>query len=1084
VLPFENLSDDPDNAYFADGIQEEILTRLASIADLRVISRTSTQRYHSKPGKLAEIAKQLNVANILEGSVQKTAEQVRVNVQLINAQTDSHLWADTYDQKLTDIFSVESQIAKGIAAALQAKLTGREEQTLAAKPTNNPEAYDAYLHGLALGTRPGPLGDLLGEVIDSYERAVQLDSNFAIAWAQLSNWHGVRYYNSNDPADRDAAKRSLEKAQELEPNSPEILLALGYYQYRVLRDYGAAKTTFGRVSELSPSSSDVPYALGRVARQAGHWDESIPHYERALSLDPRNVGLLSNAAATYGMLRQFPAALKLYDRILDIAPNDPDVMAQKVGIYQAQGNLQDAARCLSTTNEQTSSDAMFRAKMLQLRLERSYGGAIRLLKARLIQFHSSSEYAKADNQLDFALIQSLNGDTAGAKVAAGQARDALEPLYRDKPDDPLLTERLSGAYAWMGEKDLALNLAERAVVLRPRAKDAALGPTFEENLALIETICGDNGRAISALTQLLQIPYWGSLYDGVPITPALLRLDPIWDPLRSDPAFQKICEEKIEKSIAVLPFENLSDEKANVYFAEGIQDEILTRLSKIADLKVISRTSARQYQAKPENLEDIGKQLGVANILEGSVQKVANAVHVNVQLIRAATDEHLWAESYNRTLDDVFGVEGEVANAIADQLNAKLTGAEQNSVAEKPTQNAAAYDIYLRAVAIDDAITPDTTKRVTDLYAEAVALDPQFALAWARLAVARSYLYFTGMDLETNSGAAVKEAADHAMSLQPELGEAWLAQGVYRYRVLRDFQGALESYKEALRRLPNSAFVLEQMAHLERRLGQFDVAQKHYQAAAQLDPRNVGVLSNVADTLLSVRRFDEARTVLDRVIQLSPGNEEALSEKAFSLQSQGRLSEAAEVLAKTRANSKDVGLAILRSSQLYLERRFDTAIIQIQQNTPTAMANDPRFMTLLGLCQKFAGKDEEARATFTKAVAAMKPTPDSAVVVDSRELPCYLPWVYAGLGEKEQALEQAHNAIADYDNDAIVKPFAETSLAIVQAQTGDTESAIAALPHLLEVPNGETVGDLRTNPLWDPLRKDPRFQELCQEKQP
>jgi len=189
VLPFENLSRDPDNAYFADGIQEEILTRLAKIADLKVISRTSTQRYQSKPGNLAEIAKQLGVANILEGSVQKAADQVRVNVQLVNAQTDPHLWAETYDRKLTDIFGVESEIAKGIAASLQAKLTGREEQALAVKPTNNPEAYDAYLRGLAFEARSGYSNDALRKTIDSYERAVQLDSNFAVAWARLSRAH-------------------------------------------------------------------------------------------------------------------------------------------------------------------------------------------------------------------------------------------------------------------------------------------------------------------------------------------------------------------------------------------------------------------------------------------------------------------------------------------------------------------------------------------------------------------------------------------------------------------------------------------------------------------------------------------------------------------------------------------------------------------------------------------------------------------------------------------------------------------------------------------------------------------------------
>jgi TolB-like protein/class 3 adenylate cyclase/Tfp pilus assembly protein PilF len=536
-----------------------------------------------------------------------------------------------------------------------------------------------------------------------------------------------------------------------------------------------------------------------------------------------------------------------------------------------------------------------------------------------------------------------------------------------------------------------------------------------------------------------------------------------------------------EKSIAVLPFQNLSDDKSNAYFTDGIQDEILTRLSKIAELKVISRRSTQKYKSAPENLREAGQQLGVAHFLEGSVQKVANAVHVNVQLIRAATDEHLWAESYNRTLDDVFGVEGEVANAIADQLNAKLSGAEQKAVAQKPTQNAAAYDAYLRAIAIDNAETLETTRRVADLYAEAVRLDPQFALAWARLAVARSQLYFNGVDLETNSGAAVKEAADRAMSLQPELGEAWLAQGVYRYRVLRDFQGALESYKEALRRLPNSAFVLGQMAHLERRLGQFDVAQKHYQAAAQLDPRNIGILLTLSDSLQSVRRCDEARTVLDRVLEMSPGNESALATKAFSFHRQGRLKEAAEVLAQAPANSQNEALTMARALQLYYERRFDEAIAQIQQDAPKEFANDPRTMTLLGYCQKFAGKDNDARDTFTRAAAAMKPTPDSVVVVDARLMPSCLAQVYAGLGEKEKALEQARHAIADYDNDALSKPFAEIALATVQSQVGEIDSAISALSHLLEVPNGETSGDLRINPFWDPLRKDPRFEKLCQE---
>jgi len=539
----------------------------------------------------------------------------------------------------------------------------------------------------------------------------------------------------------------------------------------------------------------------------------------------------------------------------------------------------------------------------------------------------------------------------------------------------------------------------------------------------------------------------------------------------------------VEKSIAVLPFENLSSDKENAYFTDGMQDEILTHLAKVADLKVISRTSVMQYKSGvARNLRKIGEELGVAHVLEGSVQRGANKVRVNAQLIDARDDRHEWAENYDRPIDDVFAIQSEIAKAIAEQLNATLSGDEQKAVTEKPTQNAAAYDVYLRAIALDNAATLETTKKVAGLYAEAVRLDPQFALAWARLAVARSQLHFNGMDLETNSGAAVKEAADRAISLQPELGEAWLAQGVYRYRILRDFQGALQSYDEALRRLPNSAFVLGQMAHLERRLGQFDVAQKHYHAAAELDPRNIGILLTLADALLSARRYDEARAVVDRALEISPGNEPALGEKALAFHAEGRLNEAAEILAKAPANSQDEVLTMARALQLYYERRFDDAIAQIQQKTPAAVANDARIMTLLGYCQKLVGKDNEARDTFTRAAAAMKPTPDSAVAVDARLLPVCLAQVYAGLGEKEKALEQARHAIADYDGDALAKPYAEMALATVQAQVGDIDSAIAALPHLLEMPNGETRGDLRINPFWDPLRKDPRFQSLVNEK--
>ena len=545
VLPFQNLSSDSDNAYFADGIQEEVLTRLTKIGDLKVISRTSTQGYQSEPGNLAEIAKQLGVANILEGSVQKAGDQVRVNVHLVNVQSGSQLWAETYDRKLRDIFSVETEIAKGIAESLQAKLTGREERALAAKPTNNPQAYDAYLRGLAFEARSNYSSEALFKAIEFYDLAVRLDPNFALAWARLSGLHSLLYSNRADTtaARRDAAKEALENAQRLHPNSPETLLFTGYYQYWVLHDYGLAKATFGRVSKMLPGNSEVLYALAAIARSEGHWDESVAYWERGLALNPRNTALLTEVAFTYAAIRQFSKAEKLYDRALNILPNELSLMALKASICQAEGNLQEAAKLVAQVNVQTNSDVAVRIKFTQLRLERNFEG-LRLAEARAAQLRFSSGIEKGSKQVGLALAHRVAGDTASSRAGAEQARKTLESLKKDQPDNAFVAAALAVTNALLDEKDSALNEAQRAIKLLPSDKDRLSGPAFEENLALVEMITGENARAIATLTRLLQTPYGGWLYSPTPITSALLRFDPIWDPLRSDAAFQKLCDEK------------------------------------------------------------------------------------------------------------------------------------------------------------------------------------------------------------------------------------------------------------------------------------------------------------------------------------------------------------------------------------------------------------------------------------------------------------------------------------------------------------------------------------------------------------
>ena len=541
VLPFENLSEDKSNAYFAIGIQDEILTRLAKLNELKVISRTSTAQYQSKPDNPGEIAKQLGVAHLLEGSVQKVGEQVRVNVQLINAQNDAHIWANTYDRKLTDIFAIETEIAKSIAEQLQAKLTGHEQEALALKPTSNPQAYDAYLRGLAAESESLLSVYPLQKAISFYKRAVHLDPNFALAWARLSRMYSLLYSSFGDRLGD--AKGALERAQALQPNAPETLLALAYYQNDELREYEHARETFLRVAKLLPGNSEVPASLASIARREGQWDKVTDYSEQALVLDPRNPELLVRVAFNYGDQRQFETARSLLDRALQIRPDDVEIKAAKAAMYQAQDKLTEADKYLAEVNALTPSYEAVGAKVTQLRLERKNDEAVQLLKTRVGQFEFGSEVEEAVFGYFLAFAQHVAGDKAAAQATAAQTRDRLVKLTREQPDNDWLAVILSQTYAIIGDKNAAWKEAERVKTITSSLGDVAVGPFADEDMAVVATLSGEKSRAIELLSHLAHISYSGWLY-GYPITPAALRLDPIWDPLRSDPAFQKLCQDK------------------------------------------------------------------------------------------------------------------------------------------------------------------------------------------------------------------------------------------------------------------------------------------------------------------------------------------------------------------------------------------------------------------------------------------------------------------------------------------------------------------------------------------------------------
>jgi serine/threonine protein kinase/Tfp pilus assembly protein PilF len=550
VLPFENLSSEKENAYFAEGIQDEILTRLSKIADLKVISRTSTQHYKSAPENLREIAKQLGVAHVLEGSVQKSADAVRVNVQLIKAANDSHLWSDTFDRKLTDIFSVESEVAKTIADQLRAKLTGQEQEVIAAKPTDNPQAHDAYLRGLAytLKTAFTPANSLAAQKY--VKEAVRLDPKFALGWALLSYADASGYLTQSlqpTAALREEARQAAEAALTLQPNLGEAVFAKGFYHYACLKNYGTAVSYLEQAYQLLPNNSRIPQSLAYVERRRGNWEKSEAYFNEAEKLDPRDVNLLSQHARSYVCLRRFPEALAKLEQILNITPDDIDTLVLKARIAQAEGDLPRASALLTPLRVGADYANALETQVYQAILESRPAAVIAQLNEILSKPDQALGYYNGELRFWLGWAQEVAGDHSGARESWSQARSELEPFLKQQPENFVLMGDLALTNMGLGDNAAALTLAERAIALFPVDKDALTGPRPLDILARVAAGIGDPDRSISTLTKLLSIPYEAPLAANPPLTPALLRLDPMFETLRKDPRFQKLLAASASK---------------------------------------------------------------------------------------------------------------------------------------------------------------------------------------------------------------------------------------------------------------------------------------------------------------------------------------------------------------------------------------------------------------------------------------------------------------------------------------------------------------------------------------------------------
>ena len=537
VLPFQNLSDEKENAYFADGMQDDILTNLSKIGDLKVISRTSVMSYRDGARNAREIGKSLGVGTLLEGSVRRSGNRVRVNVQLINANNDEHIWAEDYDRELTDVFAIQTDLAQKIASALQAKLSPNEKARLDRRPTRDSDAYLLYVQAHGYANRPDRFRDTSLKAEELFEQAIKLDRNFAAAYAGLSMVESWLYHESEPiPAHREKARLNAEESLRLQPNLPEGHLALGFSYYYGDRDYERALSEFEIAKRDLPNEADAYSAIAAIQRRQGKWAESTANFEKAVSLDPKNANVLFNLGLNYMAQRDFETADKIFDRAIAADPQAFASRGMKSALAIAwKGDVGFVEKQLSLVPGEFDPDGLVTAARVGiLMLQRKFADALKLLQ----QFRGETLLYPDTGPCPKALLEGrlylYQGDKTKAQAAFERARPVAEQLVRDAPGDPGRHVQLGAVLAGLGLKEEAVNEGRKAVESVPESQDAFEGPQATAALAEIYAWVGEYDEAFRLLDHLLKVP------NG--LTVPALKLDPVWDPLRKDPRFQTLID--------------------------------------------------------------------------------------------------------------------------------------------------------------------------------------------------------------------------------------------------------------------------------------------------------------------------------------------------------------------------------------------------------------------------------------------------------------------------------------------------------------------------------------------------------------
>ncbi len=1052
VLPFVNMSTDAENEYFGDGLAEELINALAQIEGLRVVARTSAFQFKGQTLDVREIGQRLNAEIILEGSVRKAGNQLRVTAQLIDVADGYHIWSQRYARELADVFAIQDAITEEISGALKVELAADTKRQLAKRHTENVEAYNLYLRGRFYWNKR--TSDGFTKAVAAFERALEIDPHYAMAQAGLADCYalmgiyGLLRGRDAMPKARAAALRALEINDVLPGPHGALALVRAIHDH----DWQAAERHFQRALTLDPDDAAAhAWRAWFVLIPTGQLEAAETEARHALELDPVNPAIDVTLGFVYHMQCRDDEAVKAYQGVVELDPDHPAANFWLGEAYVALGRYAEAI----------------------VAYER-LGAALWAVAGRALAL-----------------------DLSGKRSTSQKLLDKLTDAIRDGA--PGTAVWIARTYARLGEIDLAFKYFEKAYQDRdtqviwlkvdPFCASLRSDPRFTSLLrrmnlppAAPPTIA-PSPLSVKAEGGVKQKP-WRMAMAVVAAVLVILASITLWSTVvkRASPPPKEI-------RLVVLPFENLGPAD-DAYFAAGITDAITARLAGIHGLSVVSRQSARQYKSSKESAREIGEKLNVEYILEGTIQRERpsdpnSGLRIIPQLVSVSDDAHVWAQSYDSDTSKVFELQSNVAERVAEALGITLLEAEQQALQSKPTESVEAYQYHLRGKSYLFRDYGEANLRIAiRMYEKAIDLDPTFALAYADLSAAHVDMYWFHYDRSEERLTLSKQAIDKALQLDPDLPEAHKQLGWYYYHGLLDYERALEQFAIALISRPNDHDLVYDIAAVQRRQGRFEQAVTNFRKASELEPLLAWSPQEAGQTLLLLRRYSEAEACYDRAISLSPDWANPYRFKAWLYVLWQGSTEKARAVMQTAsqhiASTDPLVVDFLVMLDVY-DRDYEAALDRLAL-MPESVDDQYGFMmpTALRYAQIYGYmNNNELEQRYYESTRKMLETKIQEWPEDAR-LRSVLGIAYAGLGRRQEAIQEGERAIElmPLAKDACRGALWVEDFAQIYVMVGEFDKAIEQLRFLLDRPSEMSIPLLQLDPVWDPLRDHSRFKKL------